>query len=109
MTSFKAPNDTELRHDFLWRVHRRTPGAGEIGVFNRSHYREVLIARVEGLVPETVWRDRYESIRGFERNLVTAGTAICKVFLHISEGEQAARLRSRLECRVDQREMASRA
>jgi PPK2 family polyphosphate:nucleotide phosphotransferase len=97
VTSFKAPNETELAHDFLWRVHRRTPARGEIGVFNRSHYEDVLIARVEGLVPEETWRHRYDAIRAFERNLVAEGTTICKVFLHISKEEQAERFRSRLD------------
>lgn len=97
VTSFKAPNETELAHDFLWRVHRRTPARGEIGVFNRSHYEDVLIARVEGVVPEETWRARYDAIRAFERNLVAEGTTVCKVFLHIAKEEQAERFRARLD------------
>src|SRR5690606_8383092 len=95
--AFKAPTEEELEHDFLWRVHHHTPRAGEIAVFNRSHYEDVLVVRVDELVPETVWRPRYESIRGFEQTLVDGGTSIVKVFLHISADEQADRFRDRLE------------
>jgi PPK2 family polyphosphate:nucleotide phosphotransferase len=97
VTSFKAPTPEELGHDFLWRVHRWTPGAGEIGVFNRSHYEDVLVARVDHLVPEDVWRPRYASIRHFERTLTLEGTTVVKIFLHISKDEQAKRFRARLE------------
>jgi PPK2 family polyphosphate:nucleotide phosphotransferase len=96
VSSFKAPTHHELAHDFLWRIHARTPGAGEIGVFNRSHYEDVLVARVDELVPESVWRARYPAIRHFEDNLAANGTAIVKVYLHISSEEQARRFRSRL-------------
>ncbi len=94
--AFKAPNEAELAHDFLWRVHKVVPELGEIGVFNRSHYEDVLIARVNGLVPEETWRGRYRAIRGFERMLARAGTEIVKVYLHISRDEQAERFRRRL-------------
>lgn len=96
VTSFKQPSAEELAHDFLWRVHARTPKAGEIGVFNRSHYEDVLVARVDDLVSEPVWRARYGAIRHFEENLAASGTAIVKVYLHISAEEQARRFRSRL-------------
>ncbi|HMS90044.1 MAG TPA: polyphosphate kinase 2 family protein, partial [Acidimicrobiales bacterium] len=97
VASFKAPTAHELSHDFLWRIHRETPGMGEIGVFNRSHYEDVLIVRVEELVPEPVWRDRYAHIRHFEDVLADAGTSVVKVFLHISKDEQAERFRARLD------------
>jgi PPK2 family polyphosphate:nucleotide phosphotransferase len=95
--SFKAPSAEELDHDFLWRIHRRTPAAGEIALFNRSHYEDVLVVRVAGLVPESVWRPRYEQIRAFESLLSAAGTTLVKVFLHISKAEQAERFRARLD------------
>lgn len=94
--SFKAPSADELAHDFLWRIHSQTPARGEIVLFNRSHYEDVLVVRVHDLVPEKVWRLRYELIRDFERNLVASGTAVVKIFLHISADEQAERLRDRL-------------
>jgi PPK2 family polyphosphate:nucleotide phosphotransferase len=97
VTSFKAPTTEELEHDFLWRVHRAAPGAGEIGVFNRSHYEDVLVARVDGLVPEAVWRPRYRAIRDFEAHLHESGTTVVKLFLHISKEEQAERFRARLD------------
>jgi PPK2 family polyphosphate:nucleotide phosphotransferase len=96
VASFKAPTDEELRHDFLWRIHRHTPAKGEIAIFNRSHYEDVLIARVHGLVPEPVWRARYAAINDFERSLIEAGTTIVKFWLHISADEQRRRLESRL-------------
>jgi PPK2 family polyphosphate:nucleotide phosphotransferase len=103
VTTFKAPNDDELAHDFLWRVHKTTPGRGLIGIFNRSHYEDVLIARVNGLVPEPVWRARYAHINHFEALLgEDARTRVIKLFLHISPEEQAERLRERLE-RPDKR------
>lgn len=95
--SFKAPNGTELRHDFLWRVHRNTPAAGEIGIFNRSHYEDVLIVRVKGLVPKKRWTQRYDHINAFEELLYDEGTRVVKLFLHISKDYQAERLRRRLE------------
>jgi PPK2 family polyphosphate:nucleotide phosphotransferase len=96
VTGFKAPNDVERAHDFLWRVHRAAPRRGEIGVFNRSHYEDVLIARVEGLVPADVWRARFDHINAFERLLHAEGTRIVKAYLHIDRAEQAKRLRQRL-------------
>jgi len=97
VTSFKAPTEAELAHDFLWRVHAHTPGHGEIAVFNRSHYEDVLVARVDKLVPVRVWRARYETIRAFEQGLAQAGTTVVKLFLHISKDEQAKRFQSRLD------------
>jgi PPK2 family polyphosphate:nucleotide phosphotransferase len=97
VTAFKAPTEQELRHDFLWRVHQAVPAHGLIGIFNRSHYEDVLVVRVRRLVPESVWRPRYEQINRFERNLVESGTTVLKFFLHISRGEQRERLLARLE------------
>ena len=97
VASFKAPTTEELEHDFLWRIHRRVPGAGEIGVFNRSHYEDVLVVRVEQLVDEAVWRARYGAIRDFEQQLTRSGTTVVKVFLHISADEQAERFQARLD------------
>jgi PPK2 family polyphosphate:nucleotide phosphotransferase len=97
VTSFKAPSDEELAHDFLWRVHKAVPARGEIGVFNRSHYEDVLVARVAGLVPESVWRPRYDAIWAWEHHLAAEGTVIVKLFLHISKEEQAERFRERLD------------
>jgi PPK2 family polyphosphate:nucleotide phosphotransferase len=95
VTSFKEPNPVELAHDFLWRVHRRAPGKGTLGVFNRSHYEDVLVARVHELVSKKVWKDRYDLINEFERLLHANGTIICKFFLHISKDEQRGRLLAR--------------
>jgi PPK2 family polyphosphate:nucleotide phosphotransferase len=95
-TSFKAPGELELRHDYLWRVHGAAPARGTIGIFNRSHYEDVLVVRVRRLVPESVWRPRYEQINLFERILVENGTMILKFMLHISREEQRERLRARL-------------
>jgi len=97
VVSFRAPSEDELAHDFLWRVHLRTPGKGEVVVFNRSHYEDVLVVRVHELVPEDVWRPRYELINQFEANLAAAGTRVVKVFLHISKDEQAERFRDRID------------
>jgi PPK2 family polyphosphate:nucleotide phosphotransferase len=97
VTSFKAPSEEEKRHDFLWRVHRWAPAAGEIGIFNRSHYEDVLIVRVHGWVSESVWRARYDAINDFERHLIESGTTIVKLWLHISPEEQAERLQARLD------------
>jgi PPK2 family polyphosphate:nucleotide phosphotransferase len=102
VTSFKAPNDTERSHDFLWRIHQNTPHRGMIGIFNRSHYEDVLIVRVHDLVPDHVWRRRYELIRDFEHELSCEDVRIVKFYLHISKEEQATRFRSRLE-RPDKR------
>lgn len=97
VASFKAPTPDELAHDFLWRIHKQAPAHGELGVFNRSHYEDVLIVRVNDLVPKDVWKARYEQIRGFEETLTAAGTTVVKFFLHISPDEQAERLQARLD------------
>lgn len=97
VVSFKAPTPHELDHDFLWRIHQAVPGNGEIGVFNRSHYEDVLIVRVKDLIPEEAWRARYDLINDFERLLAHNRTRVIKFFLHISKEEQAERLRARLE------------
>jgi PPK2 family polyphosphate:nucleotide phosphotransferase len=95
VASFKVPTEEELAHDFLWRVHARTPAAGYIKIFNRSHYEDVLVARVHKLAPKKVWRGRYEHINHFERLLADAGTIILKFYLHISREEQEERLLAR--------------
>jgi PPK2 family polyphosphate:nucleotide phosphotransferase len=97
VASFKEPTAQELAHDFLWRVHKRVPAAGEIGIFNRSHYEDVLVVRVHELVPDAVWRGRYGLINAFEDTLAERGTTVVKFFLHVSFEEQGTRLRSRLE------------
>ncbi|WJW76350.1 polyphosphate kinase 2 family protein [Thiohalobacter sp. IOR34] len=95
--AFRVPNEEEAARDFLWRVHRRTPRRGEVAIFNRSHYEDVLVARVHGLVPKAVWSRRYAAINEFERLLHENGTHILKFFLHISKEEQLRRFRKRLE------------
>lgn len=95
--SFKSPTETELSHDFLWRIHQHTPPVGYIGVFNRSHYEDVLVVRVKDLVPEPVWSKRYGQINAFEETLAARGTRIIKFYLHISKDEQKERLEARLE------------
>jgi PPK2 family polyphosphate:nucleotide phosphotransferase len=97
VSNFKRPSELELAHDFLWRIHQRVPARGEIGVFNRSHYEDVVVVRVKSLVPEPVWRSRFEAINEFEALLTEGGTRVVKVFLHISADEQARRLRARVE------------
>jgi len=97
VASFKRPTDAELAHDFLWRVHPHVPADGELVVFNRSHYEDVLVVRVHDLVPEKRWRRRYEHIRAFEELLADEGTTIIKCFLHISRDEQAERLQERID------------
>jgi PPK2 family polyphosphate:nucleotide phosphotransferase len=97
VSSFKAPSAEERNHDFLWRYHKSAPAVGRIGIFNRSHYEDVLVVRVKNLVPEEVWRKRYELINNFERGLVLNGITILKFYLHISKGEQKKRLESRLD------------
>jgi PPK2 family polyphosphate:nucleotide phosphotransferase len=97
VTSFKAPTDLELHHDFLWRVHARVPARGMIGIFNRSQYEDVLVPRVRDLVTKDVWSARYEQINDFEKMLSENRVVILKFFLHISRGEQRKRLISRLE------------
>jgi PPK2 family polyphosphate:nucleotide phosphotransferase len=96
ISSFKAPSAEEANHDFLWRYHKSAPARGRIGIFNRSHYEDVLVVRVKGLVPEEVWRERYGLINAFERNLASNGITVLKFFLHISKDEQKRRLESRL-------------
>jgi len=95
VTSFKVPTEEELAHDFLWRIHANTPRAGEIKIFNRSHYEDVLVTRVHKLVPKDVWRSRYEHINAFERLLADSSTIILKFYLHISKEEQEQRLLER--------------
>jgi PPK2 family polyphosphate:nucleotide phosphotransferase len=95
--SFKAPTEEELAHDYLWRVHAHVPRAGEIAIFNRSHYEDVLIVRVHGLVPEERWARRFAHINAFESMLADEGTTIVKLFLNVSREEQAARLQERLD------------
>lgn len=97
MARFGRPSDEELAHDYLWRVHPHTPARGQIAVFNRSHYEDVLVARTNELFPEPVWRRRYEHIRGFERLLADEGTTILKFYLHIDREEQRQRLQDRLD------------
>ncbi len=97
VTSFKAPTAEELAHDFLWRVHQAVPGRGMIGIFNRSHYEDVLIVRVKNLVPKKVWQTRFEHINNFEQLLVDSGVTILKFYLHISKEEQKERLQARLD------------
>ncbi|MEZ4511826.1 MAG: polyphosphate kinase 2 family protein [Chloroflexota bacterium] len=95
--SFKVPSKEELDHDFLWRIHKVVPGKGMMGVFNRSHYEDVLVVRVHNIVPETVWRPRYEQINQFEKLLHDTGTRILKFYLHISQKEQKERFQARLD------------
>lgn len=97
ITSFKAPTAEELDHDFLWRIHRATPARGMIGIWNRSHYEDVLVVRVHKLVEKKVWKRRYDQINRFEKNLSESGTTILKFMLHISKEEQKKRLEARLE------------
>jgi PPK2 family polyphosphate:nucleotide phosphotransferase len=97
VAAFKVPSSEEKTHDFLWRIHQQVPRLGEMGVFNRSHYEDVLVARVHDLVPEKVWRDRYEHIRAFESLLASAGTTIVKIMLHVSPDEQRRRLQARVD------------
>ena len=97
VATFKAPAPEELNHDFLWRIHAQTPKKGHIGVFNRSHYEDVLITRVHGLINDKTSRQRYEDINNFETLLAHSGTCILKFFLHISKEEQAQRLQARLD------------
>jgi PPK2 family polyphosphate:nucleotide phosphotransferase len=94
---FKVPTPKELAHDYLWRVHKHTPGKGEIVIFNRSHYEDVLVVRVHDLVPEEVWSKRFEHIRSFEKTLADEGTTILKFYLHINREEQKERLQARLD------------
>lgn len=97
VTSFKAPTPEELSHDFLWRIHQHTPEKGYIGIFNRSHYEDVLIVRVNELVSRDVWQKRYDHINHFEQLLADSGTRILKFYLHISKDEQKERFQDRLD------------
>ena len=97
VASFKVPSAIEMDHDYLWRIHQQTPGKGEMVIFNRSHYEDVLVVRVHKLVPEKVWKRRYQQINNFEKLLAEEGTTILKFYLHISAEEQKERLRARLE------------
>jgi PPK2 family polyphosphate:nucleotide phosphotransferase len=97
VTSFKSPSHEELAHDFLWRIHKAVPRYGNIGVFNRSHYEEVLIVRVLKLKPEKVWKAHYAQINAFEKELVANRIVVLKFFLHISKEEQAERFRARIK------------
>lgn len=97
VAAFKQPTPEEAAHDFLWRAHKAAPARGEVVIFNRSHYEDVLVVRVHDLVPEAVWRARYDEINAFEEMLVANGTRILKFFLHISPEEQLARFAERLD------------
>jgi PPK2 family polyphosphate:nucleotide phosphotransferase len=102
VVAFKAPSAEELSRDFLWRVHRHVPPRGSVTVFNRSHYEDVLVVRVENLAPKTVWEPRYAQINDFERLLSESGTRVVKIFLHISHKEQKLRFEERLATREKQ-------
>ncbi len=97
VTSFKVPTPEELAHDYLWRIHKAIPKRGMIGIFNRSHYEDVLVVRVHNLVPPEVWSRRYDQINAFEKHLSENNVVILKFFLHISKEEQARRLQARLD------------
>lgn len=97
VASFKEPTALEREHDFLWRIHQQTPSTGMISIFNRSHYEDVLVVRVDRIVPESTWRERFDQINDFEARLAASGTTILKFFLHISPEEQAKRFRDRLQ------------
>ena len=97
VASFKRPTTTELSYDYLWRIHQGIPPRGRLGIFNRSHYEDVLPVRVHRIVPEEVWRRRYDHINAFERMLTDEGYVIRKLFLHISKAEQLGRLEERLD------------
>lgn len=97
VASFGVPTEEELDHDYMWRIHKQVPGRGEIVIFNRSHYEDVLVVRVHNLVPREVWELRYEQIRNFEKMLSQEGVIILKFFLHINMEEQKERLQARLD------------
>ncbi len=97
VNGFGVPTDEESAHDFLWRVHAHTPAKGTIGVFNRSHYEDVLVVRVKGFAPEPVWRRRYAHIRNFEQLLADEGTHVVKLYLNVSKEEQRERLQDRVD------------
>ena len=97
VTSFKVPSKEELAHDFLWRCHKAVPKRGTVGIFNRSHYEDVLVVRVHDLVPQEVWSKRYDHINAFERLLADKGTTILKFYLHIDRDEQLERFKKRID------------
>jgi PPK2 family polyphosphate:nucleotide phosphotransferase len=97
VTSFKVPTAEEAAHDFLWRVHKAVPERGEVGIFNRSHYEDVLVVRVHKLAPKDVWSERYDQINQFEAILAANGVRILKFFLHIGKDEQRRRLLQRID------------
>lgn len=97
VTSFKVPSTEELAHDFLWRIHKRVPARGEVGIFNRSHYEDVLVVRVHDIVPKHVWGARYDQIVAFEDHLAANGTTIVKFFLYIDKDEQRERFQARYD------------
>jgi PPK2 family polyphosphate:nucleotide phosphotransferase len=97
VTGFRQPSVDELAHDFLWRIHAATPARGQVAIFNRSHYEDVLVARVHNLVPRAVWSRRYDQINAFERELVESNTHVIKFYLHISKREQLSRFEERLD------------
>lgn len=97
VTSFKVPVGAEVQHDYLWRIHAALPARGEIGVFNRSHYEDIVAVRMHRIAPEEVWRRRYEHVRAFERMLVDEGTTVLKVFLNVSKEEQRKRFQQRID------------
>ena len=97
VASFKVPTPEEAAHDYLWRIHKQTPGKGEITIFNRSHYEDVLVVRVHNFVPPEVWEKRYAQIAAFEKQLAEEGTTILKFYLHIDLAEQKERLQARLD------------
>jgi PPK2 family polyphosphate:nucleotide phosphotransferase len=97
VSSFGVPSEEERAHDYQWRVHRRCPERGTIGVFNRSHYEDVLVVRVKEIVPRSTWRRRYRHIREFERMLVDEGTSVVKLYLNVSNEEQRLRLQDRID------------
>lgn len=114
VASFKRPTELELAHDYLWRVHAQAPRSGEIVIFNRSHYEDVLVVRVHKLVPEERWRKRFAHIAAFEKMLADEGTTVLKFFLHISKDEQKERLEERLSdpeknWKFDKNDLAERA
>ncbi len=97
VAAFKVPSQVEMDHDYLWRIHQQVPGKGEMVIFNRSHYEDVLVVRVHNLVPENIWSRRYDQINQFEKLLYDEGTLILKFYLHISKDEQRGRLLARLD------------
>ena len=95
--NFKTPTDEDLDHDYLWRIHQQAPAKGELVIFNRSHYEDVLVVRVHNIVPPEVWGRRFDQINAFEKHLAEEGTTILKFFLHITKEEQKQRLQARLD------------